>query len=130
MSKKKSWRQLVRNLCAIVMLYGILLPGADSVCTAEDSSKRAAGPTKTAEVNIQKKMATSLLTKELRLMKILRDTVFFDQFGRQIPYEDLSVPCKAVLVYEPVPRGDSLAVSVTVKQLLPGSNRAFEIIPE
>jgi len=81
------------------------------------------------EVTIQKKMRESLLTKELSAVRVSRYTEYVDQSGKKISYDLLAAPCKAVLVYEPEPKGDPVAVGITVKRLLPGATRVIEVLP-
>lgn len=115
----------IKAVCAFLLAGGVLIWGPNPFC-----AERQIGPTKTAEVMVEKKLSRSLLTKELHAVRISRYTEYVDQSGRKIPYDLLRVPCKAVIVYEPESRGNPVAVSVTVKQSLPGASTAIVVVPE
>lgn len=118
------------TFCAVLLAGGLVISEPDTFCSEKDPNQRQIGPTKTTEVTIQKKMSASLLTKELAIVRVSRHTEYVDQSGRKMPYDLLSVPCKAVIVYEPEPNGNPVAVNVTVKQLLPGASRLIEVVPK
>ncbi len=121
--------RFVNSIC-IAVIIGVLglarveQAVADNVVEGNDVS------TKTSTVTIQKKMNSGLLTKELRVVRINQGTSYFDPGGKGIDFASFAAPCRAVLVYTPVPKGDPEAVSITVKELLPGATRIIERVPE
>jgi hypothetical protein len=113
----------------LLVTAGILFTGSDLFCAEIDKDEPVVGRTMTAEVTIQKKMTEGLLTKELQVVRLSRQTTCVDQTGRKIGYDSLAVPCKAVLVYLPELKGDPLAVSITVKRVLPGASSYIMEVP-
>jgi hypothetical protein len=105
-----------------------LVPGPQAA--ADDPAVKSVVRTRTSEVTIQSKTSVGLVTKELRVVRISGDTKYVDQNGKKIDLESLEAPCKAVIEYEPVPQGDHEAVSVTVKQRLPGATRLTGQTPQ
>jgi len=116
-------------ICAFLVAGGVLFSSHYGFSSETEQDKRQIGPTKTMEVTLQKKMSRSLLSKELDMVRVTRYTEYFDKSGGKIPYELLPVPCRAVLVYEPEPKGNPEAVSVTVKERLPGASTAIMVVP-
>lgn len=123
-------KSIRKTLCIVVFAVPLLLMGTMRSSLAKNTEEGSIGPTKTAEVTIQKKTRGGFLTKELRLVRISRHTEYTDKKGKKVDFESFAAPCRAVIVYEPEPKGDPVAVSVTVKELLPGATSLLSQSPE
>jgi hypothetical protein len=123
-------KSIRRYSCVVIFAATFLLIGTVPRSLAGDTSEKSTGPTKTAEVTVEKKTRAGLLTKELRLVRITQHTQYADPAGKKVGFESLAAPCKAVVVYEPEPKGDHVAVSVTVREFLPGATSQLTQSPE
>ena len=105
---------LIEAMACIFILQAYLVMGAGAAL-AENRTKH---PTTTASVTIKSKNGNAIFTAGQRFL-ITDSTSVFDAGGNQMEANDLPVPCKARIYYQPTMNGDPVALKIVVRRIIP-----------
>lgn len=111
---------LIEAMACIFILQAYLVLGAVAVL-AENRTKH---PTKTVSVTIKSKNGNAIITAGQRFL-ITDSTGVFDAGGNQMEANDLPVPCKARICYQPIMNGDPVALKIVVRRIIPDPSTAL-----
>ncbi len=84
------------------------------------------GPLSAAEPGQKEEGSRSMVIEtESGPFYIIRETEVFNPAGKLISMENLSVPCEASIVYQPLRRNDKNALRIEVKKVLAGATKKW-----
>ena len=123
-------RENVVHALALIIFFNVSMLMGDVFVHGEDTGEVTMKPIlKSVFVMIERKTERDLLTDQA-LFLITDATKFFNEKGEEITIEDLPVPCKSQIYYQPFTQTDPNAFTVTVKYVFPEANTTFFKPPE
>ncbi len=103
---------LIQAMAWVFILQAYLVVGA-GVILAETTTTRTS-------VTIKSKERNTIITSDGKRFLITDSTKTFDVKGRQmVEANNVPVPCKAVIYYQPTMNGDPVALKIVVRRIIP-----------